>query len=368
MFLDHTIQLNFSLLDEFATAASKQFKIVERCMKISINSELENYLRFPSKQLCLEILAQGFGFDDFKAAKEDRKVQDMRPFKFPVDAMEKFFHKHNSELETGRGYFAEMWIKWCVKVFQNTFCLKHSLLNLYNEVKIAKFDNYALIYQIAPFAELLPNAMGELEDAACESEDSLFLLNFLALIVEEEEIMWLDRRTEQGIERTLSIRNKHIYRIKPTTKDEKSAIDYGTDIMFDCNLAVFVVETVGSSNFMQVEHSVHLTEEAYKSMMYGRKAGRVMDWCKKRLDMYLEKDLELFGFESLNELNATKNKKYRILLRQALVDLGLFRETGNGNLIEMAEAVFGYKTESGFTRAFNKKIKDGWGTELVSSC
>lgn len=366
MFADHTIKLDFSLLEEFATAASKQFKILERCMGLSINSELETQLKFPSKQLCLEIMAQGFGFRDYKAAKSDRQNEELRSFKLPDELLEKFFYRHNPDIKMGAGFYALMWLRACKRVFQNTFCLSHSNLNLYNEMNVAKFTNYALVYQVYPYCGLLSNAVGDMDSKLCESEDSLFLLNLIALIIENKEVKWSGVRAENGSEKTVQLKYKDIYRSKPIVENGRDrAMDYATETLFDADIVVFVCQIGNSANVMKSEYAIHFMEESYQALDQVKKVGRVMDWCKEALDEQIMLNPHQFGFSHATELNVKKNGKYRALYRRLLVAMDVLVQ-GTSNLTHLSERVFDYKTQSAVSKALIKAIKNELSNELVS--
>lgn len=365
MFTQFAIKLDFSLLEEFATAASKQFKIIERCMALSINSELETPLKFPSKQMCLEIMSNGFGFADYKQAKSDRQREELRSFKLSDELLEKLFYRHNSDIDVGAGFYALIWLNACKHVFQNTFCLNHATLGLYNEMKIAKFTNYALVYQVYPYSGLISNAIGEVDNRLCESEDSLFLLNMIALLLENEKISWSERIMENGGEKTVQFKYSDLYRAKPKgAKGREQAIDYASSMLFEAQISVFFVQVVNSANPMQCEYAMHFIEEAYQALNHARKAGRVMQWCKEALDENIASEPQRFGFEEGDILDPKKNYKYRALYRKMMVSMEILTED-ESKLTRLSERIFDYRTQYAVSQAMAQSIKDQLSKEVA---
>lgn len=325
MYYDQKINLHFSLLHDYATVASKQFKMLKRIYDNNLNNQLFPYINFPSKQNCLEVMAHGFGYSNYGEAKKAQVKDDLCAFELPVHTLKDLFYKLNSELDEHAGYYYMQWLKMCLSVFSNIFSLKHSTLCLYDHVHIAKFENFGLIYEIFPFNKLLGLGIGEPSDATTEPEDALFVLNLLSLIAENKAFQFEDKEKfgNSKEEDAVVFKYRDIFRKRPSGSGQRHiAIDYVTDALFDSAFAVFVMQVVSPQDEMDTTYRLTLTDVAFKGLMLAKSNQRNINVCKKVLNKIIEKDRQAYGFTDEEELCVGSNMQYLELLRKALVYLG----------------------------------------------
>lgn len=322
MYHDQKINLPFSLLQDYATVASKQFKMLKRIYENNLNNQLFPSINFPSKQNCLEIMAQGFGFDNYAHALKDYEITELRPFSMPKNTLRKLYYKLNRDIDERTGYYYQQWLSMCLNIFGNIFTLKHSTLCLYDEVNIAKFDNFGLIYEIFPFTKLVGNAIGEINDCTCEPEDSLFVLNILSLIVESKTAKFADTNSiNRGVEEdSIEIRYRDLFRKRPKAKGHKHlAMDYVTDGLFDSGFAIFLMQYINTENDMDTSYTITLTNMVFKGLQLAKQNQINIEVCKAVLNQLILENWDTFGLKSIEELNVGQSQRYLEIYRKALV-------------------------------------------------
>ncbi len=350
MYSEHPILLNFSLLNDFASVAAKQFKILTKCSELNINRE-NPPIAFPSKQLCLEIIARGFGFDCYKSAKDDHSSVELRRFVLPNVLFEKYFFRLNSECNVGAGFYLSLWIETCQRIFEYTFSLKHSVLQAHIEVSVAKFDNYALVFETPYMCNLFQYAIGtEKQDVQMgERENALFALNAICLLWESNGIK-IESRSYTGSRkssRALGFTYRQLFRKTPQNQEHlEAALEYVGDVLYEANLQDFTCQLTMPKNLMDTYSELGISDVFYEGGVKARYVQRDMQICKKHLDGLIKRSGYRHGLNAECDLNWVKHGEYRDLYRKVLVAVGLFVENGETGFISLnKEQVFNEKSK-----------------------
>jgi hypothetical protein len=263
---NHKIYLHFSLLNQFANAASKQFKMLFLINKNNPYSNLSQPIKFPNHQQCLEILSRGFGFSNYEKSRLAIKDNKLSPFEMPLGFIKKIHVRLNQHLENRIGYYYNGWESIVIAVFNNVFALEHTALQVYDQVKIAKFSNYSAISQVSPICKLINNFLFFHEDSLCEREDSLFLLNFFCLLIEDakKKVQWETMSHQEQDEISIMFKVRDIFR-KPFYSNEnlEIAIDYLIKGLFDTDCANLIMQIKEEQNTLDSIYRITLTDRAY---------------------------------------------------------------------------------------------------------